>query len=380
MTMQGAMTGLDSQTATVVATRKNSQKADLSPARHCRIVGNSLAIYHLNPPKPQSPLDQLVRRWDGEYYVKVALPPNQLSPTSKKPAPAQIRTMDCVGKFLDSKRNDLADGSFVKYSSSFKTFAKEHPDLPMTPEPIEDYLAKRPAQSSKRYIYALLTELYEFAHDRFGIPNVMERIKRPRKGKSKESDYLTPEQLQVLFEAIADDRLLGMTYAMSGLGFRRSEVCDADVGDVFPGRVRVHGKEAEEWLPLEPPKLRDFLLKLADGRNASDPLFISKTTGGRLSVESVNKIIRDLFKRAGIKSIRPSPHTLRHTFCTLMQAAGCDRFSVELLMRHRTPNTTDIYTHMSTEQRLELLRPKLAQFSPLSQLNGHKPSITGNSR
>jgi integrase/recombinase XerD len=292
---------------------------------------------------------------------------------------AGIPTSEVVGKFLDSKRNDLAEGSLVKYSGSFKTFAKAYPYLPMTPEAIEIYLAARPASSSKRYLYALLTELYEFAHERLDIPNVMEKIKRPRKGKSKESDYLTLEQLKILLGAIQDDRERGMAWLMSGLGFRRSEVHRANVDDVFDDKIRVHGKEAEEWLPLL-PETRDLLLKQAAGRSGKQPLFVTRTTGRRVGVDQINKIVNRLFKQAGVNSVRPSPHTLRHTYCTLMQAAGCDRISVELLMRHRTQNTTDIYTHISPEQRLELLRPKLERFSPIRLANGHKPSITGNNR
>ena len=141
---------------------------------------------------------------------------------------------------------------------------------------------------------------------------------------------------------------------MAGQGFRRSEVCRGNVGDIADDKILVHGKEAEEWMPLL-PEIRDALLNQAGGRAGDQPLFVSKTTGGRLRPESINKIIRDLFKRAGINGGRPSPHTLRHTYCTLMQAAGCDRYSVELLMRHQTPNTTDIYTHTTTEQRLPLI-------------------------
>jgi len=299
--------------------------------------------------------------------------------TLEETSAPQIKTMDVVTKFLSSKRNDLAEDSLVKYSSSFRTFAKAYPYLPMTPEAIESYLAARPASSSKRYLYALLSELYQFAHERLDIPDVMEKIKRPRKGKSKESDYLTLEQLKILLGAIQDDRERGMAWLMSGLGFRRSEVHRSNVDDVFNDKIRVHGKEAEEWLPLL-PETRDLLLKQAAGRSGKQPLFVTRTTGKRVGVDQINKIVNRLFKQAGVNSIRPSPHTLRHTYCTLMQAAGCDRISVELLMRHRTQNTTDVYTHTSAEQRLELLRPKLEHFSLIRLVNGHKLSITGNNR
>ncbi|GAI92812.1 unnamed protein product [marine sediment metagenome] len=142
-----------------------------------------------------------------------------------------------------------------------------------------------------------------------------------------------------------------------------------DVGDIHEDRIWVHGKERKEWYPLL-SEVRGWLLKLADGRAASEPLFLGRQ--GRLSDSQIQSDIKRLLQRAGIRCVRQSPHTLRHTFSTLAYLAGCDWDSVELLLRQKEKrrNVTNRYIHLSSEQRLNLLRERLERYSPLRMVAG----------
>ncbi|GAH74522.1 unnamed protein product, partial [marine sediment metagenome] len=152
-------------------------------------------------------------------------------------------------------------------------------------------------------------------------------------------------------------------------GFRLSEVIRLDVGDIHEDRIWVHGKERKEWYPLL-SEVRDWLLKLADGRAAGEPLFPGRQ--GRLSDSQVQSDIKRLLQRAGIRCVRQSPHTLRHSFSALAYLAGCDWDSVELLLRQKEKrrNVTNRYIHLSSEQRLNLLRERLERYSPLRMVAG----------
>jgi integrase len=296
----------------------------------------------------------------------------ELVATAGAGQPSQVATREVVAGFIESKRNDVAEESLATYIRVLKTFAHTSPILPTEPESIERYIAQRGKPSTRRHLYTVFCQLYKWASQRLGVVNAMSRVKRPAKGKGQEAGYLTPEQAKALLEAIKDDRERGIIYLTLGEGFRRSEVTRVNVEDIKDDRILVHGKEREESMPLL-PEVRDVLLKVANGRTGGEPVFVSQTTGKRLSPGMVAVVVGGLFKRAQITDIKQSPHTLRHTYCTLMQTDGCDRYSVELLMRHRTPNTTDIYSHQTVEQRLQLLRPKLERYSPLRQLNGNHP-------
>jgi len=293
------------------------------------------------------------------------------------PVPTTIETQEAVRQFLKAKGQDIAEASLATYANILTTFSHKFPYLPTTPEPIRDYLAKRPSFKSRRLIYSTLNGMYQVAHDMLGAPQIMELISRPPKGKRKESDYVNLEQRRALEDAIRTDRDRALLYLYNDQGFRRSEATRVNVEDIFEDKIRVHGKEREEWMPLL-PEVREVLFKLAEGRSGNEPVFISQRKK-RLGPDMAAEIIGRLFKRAKVNGVQSSPHTLRHSFATLMQAAGCDRYSVELLMRHRTENTTDIYTHMSAEQRLQLLKPKLERYAPIRLLNGSKPNIPINS-
>jgi len=299
--------------------------------------------------------------------------------TDAPPKAKAIETQKAVKQFLEAKQDDddIVEGSRGTYANILGTFTRAFSYLPTTPRPIIDYLAQRPSFNSRRLIYSILNQLYDFAHGEFDIPQVMRLINRPPKGKRKEADYVNLEQRRALENAIRTDRDKALLYLYNDQGFRRSEATRVNVEDIFEDRIRVRGKEREEWMPLL-PEVREVLLRLAGGRSGNEAVFISQRKS-RLSPDMAAEIIGRLFKRAKVSGVRSSPHTLRHSFATLLQAAGCDRVSVELLMRHRTENTTDIYTHLSAEQRLQLLRPKLERYAPIRLLNGNNPDIPINS-
>lgn len=290
-----------------------------------------------------------------------------------------IPTVELVEKFLESRRADLADDSFLTHCSILRAFARAFPILPMDPEVIEHYIAQRRGRGKgtlssgyRRLLHSSLTGLYRFAQRRYNAVDVMEQIDRPSKGKAEESDYLTLDLLKLLLGAIKDDRTRGYVFLCAGEGLRPEEPLRLDIEDIFPDRLRVKGKERTEWVPLL-AEVREALARISAGRPGSDPLFVGYTTNSRLGRKQVYNVIHDLFGAAGISGIKAAPKTLRHTFCTLSQAAGCDRASVEALMRHHTSNVTDLYSHLSTEERLGLLRAKLEGFSPLRQANGKSP-------
>lgn len=84
-----------------------------------------------------------------------------------------------------------------------------------------------------------------------------------------------------------------------------------------------------------------------DSRNA---LFLSEQRK-RISNRSVQYIVKQEFKLAGIDSRKYSVHKLRHTAATLMYKYGqVDIRALQEVLGHESISTTEIYTHVDNEQ------------------------------
>ncbi len=81
--------------------------------------------------------------------------------------------------------------------------------------------------------------------------------------------------------------------------------------------------------------------------------------GGRetLTRETVPKVVSHAARKAGI-SKRVYPHLLRHAFATHMLELGGDLHTVQILLGHRSLQSTARYTHL-TEARCATLRSPL---------------------
>lgn len=137
-----------------------------------------------------------------------------------------------------------------------------------------------------------------------------------------------------------------------GSGLRVSEVCGLniyDVGDVF---VRVMGKGSKErQVPIGSKALQAidayerFRSVFESDKNRA--LFVT-LKGERIDRILVWRMIKKYGKAAGIiKNI--SPHTLRHSFATHLLDNGADLRVIQDLLGHASINSTERYTHVSSE-------------------------------
>jgi integrase/recombinase XerD len=187
-------------------------------------------------------------------------------------------------------------------------------------------------------------------------------------------DVLSREEMSRLIEAAqgtepGDLRTICLVELLYGAGLRASECCDLPLSALpAPGAsvLIVRGKgDKERITPLGKPALmalknymavrEDFLPKSAVRTAAMRYVFPSRGAGGRLTRRRLGQILEDLAVKAGIAAERVSPHALRHAFATHLLSGGADLRAVQLLLGHADISTTQIYTHVVTDELRDLL-------------------------
>ena len=91
-------------------------------------------------------------------------------------------------------------------------------------------------------------------------------------------------------------------------------------------------------------------IRLGEGKKdeAEEILFLNRR-GGKLTREMIFMMIRKHAAAAGITKVI-SPHTFRHSFATHLVENGADLRVVQDMLGHSSILTTEIYTHISTQQ------------------------------
>src|SRR5581483_6885969 len=151
-----------------------------------------------------------------------------------------------------------------------------------------------------------------------------------------------------------DSAVLELFYAT---GIRVSELCGLDAGSLDQGRrtIRVRGKgNKERTVPVGIPAMRAIVRWQQTGRpvlvtEASGPALFLGIRGRRMDPRTARRIVDTRLREAGA-SRDPGPHGIRHTAATHLLEGGADLRSVQEILGHSSPSTTQIYTHVSIER------------------------------
>ena len=189
-------------------------------------------------------------------------------------------------------------------------------------------------------------------------------------------DVLSREDMARLLDACGTDtRLKCLVELLYGAGLRVSELVSLTLGNLprrkgkrwTTAEIIVTGKGGKDRMcPLGKPALdalgdwlaerEDHLPKGSLARGRAEPfLFPSRGKSGHLTRRRLGQMLEDLAVSAGISPSRVHPHALRHAYATHLLMGGADLRSVQTLLGHADIATTQIYTHVLTDELAELL-------------------------
>ena len=191
-------------------------------------------------------------------------------------------------------------------------------------------------------------------------------LKTPKKDK-RLPKYLSLDDSKRLLDAASneDNRNCERDYAITTLflncGMRLSELVGININDIdFEDcKLNVIGKGNKErtiYLNKACMKALSSYLNVRpkivdkDNKNSDKALFLSERKE-RISNRTVQYIINKELMEAGLDSRKYSVHKLRHTAATLMYQYGeVDIRALQELLGHESISTTEIYTHVNSDQ------------------------------
>jgi site-specific recombinase XerD len=137
--------------------------------------------------------------------------------------------------------------------------------------------------------------------------------------------------------------------AYSG-GLRLSELIYVKLTDIDSNRMQIRVEQSKgnkDRYTLLSVRLLEVLRKYFLAYKPKVWLF-EGVNGGQYSVRSIQAIMKDSTRKAGIKK-KVSVHSLRHSFATHLLENGTDLRYIQSLLGHSSSKTTEIYTHVTTK-------------------------------
>ena len=207
------------------------------------------------------------------------------------------------------------------------------------------------------YKYLTVTRHYFEENPAKNIESPIQRKKLPK--------YLSYEECVKLLTAVKTDeasktreRDFCILTLFLNCGIRLSELAGISLRDIDPEMrsMRVIGKGSKERIVYLNDACREALseylparLRLRKSGTREDALFLS-SRGRRISVKTVQWMVKKYLEMAGLAYKNYSTHKLRHTAATLLYQSGqVDTRILQEILGHEQLNTTQIYTHVSNE-------------------------------
>lgn len=151
-------------------------------------------------------------------------------------------------------------------------------------------------------------------------------------------------------------------------GLRLSEITAIELEDVklSEGQIFVrHTKNhLHRYVPIQ-SKMKEQLKRYMRIRGTceTERLFVT-IDGTAMKRNALQKVVGTYGKKAGIKGVRCSPHTLRHTFAKLSVMNGAGVFELQRILGHSTMEMVRIYVNLYSSE----VNEKHKEFSPLKDL------------
>ena len=181
--------------------------------------------------------------------------------------------------------------------------------------------------------------------------------------------FLAPEQIEELLRTCdrgssVGQRDFAILLLLARLGLRAGEVVHMRLDDIDwdSGELLVRGKGSREDrlpIPRDVGKALATYIRHGRPRCSSRHIFLRSKAPCRGLANSVCicNVVRKALGRAGLDPSFKGSHLLRHSLATRMLRGGATLAEIGTILRHRLPNTTEIYSKVNLSALRGLAQP-----------------------
>jgi integrase/recombinase XerD len=173
---------------------------------------------------------------------------------------------------------------------------------------------------------------------------------------------LSTQEVQTFLESIENPKYFAIASTLYGSGLRLSECINLKIEDLDSSNMIItvrDGKGKKDRVTILPEKLLSALRNYYRKSRIKPVTYLFPRKDDRyrpFSKRQTQAFIHDAGLKAGITK-NVSPHILRHSFATHLLESGVNLRKIQVILGHRSLQTTAVYTHLAKDFLSEVKSP-----------------------
>lgn len=178
--------------------------------------------------------------------------------------------------------------------------------------------------------------------------NPFDKVESIKKQKKKKKAF-TQMEIEKIRAGCRTKKELAIVEMLLSTWCRVTELANIKISDIKDRKCTVLGK-GDKYREVYINAKAEIALNmyLAERKDDSPYLFSGKWADRAMNIHSIEDIVKDIGKRAGVENVHP--HRFRRTGATMALRAGMPLMIVSKLMGHESVGTTQIYLDISSEE------------------------------